>query len=143
MTHRFLRERLGSLDTAGVQQAAGVIKAERRAAAAAEREVLDRQGATTDAMEAKHDITLDTANVGDIHGDSDGVEPIGVSPRAVLAGLVALGAAVWVVPRARRAWQAKGQPRVEAWRALRAAAKTSATAQPDAVGGAGEGEALD
>lgn len=57
---------------------------------------------------------------------------------SVIAGLAALGAAVWVAPRAKTAWQTKGKPRVEAWRARRAAAKAPPAEQPGEVDGAGE-----
>lgn len=141
-THQFLRERLRSLDTKGVKEAAAAIKAERKTAAAAEQEALDRQGATTDAGDASADDMSVAANVGDYgdHGDYDydgnGVERTGSSPGAVIAGLVALGTAVWAAPRVKTAWQTKGKPRVEAWRARRSAARASPAEQPAEVDGA-------
>jgi hypothetical protein len=87
-THRFLRERLRLLDTEGVREAAAAIKAERKAAAA-EREALSRQDATTNASDATDIPALEETEAGDDE-DSNRVDRTGVSPGAVIAGLAAL-----------------------------------------------------
>jgi hypothetical protein len=140
-THRFLREHLRSLDTKGVPEAAAAIKTERQAAAAAERKALDRQGATPDASDASSDRISVGENVDDYDYDYDfydgnRVEDTESSPGAVIAGVVALGTAVWAAPRVKTAWQSKGKPRVEAWRARRSATKASPAEQPSKADGA-------
>lgn len=107
-THRFLRERLASLDTEGVQEAVALNKAERKAGALAEGQSPNSQGASTG--------FLDTPEIDAVYfGDDDEDEEI--APGAVVIGLIAIGAAVWAAPRVRAVWHAKYKPRLEAWRA--------------------------
>ncbi len=106
-THRFLGERLASLDTEGVQEAVALNKAERKAAALAEGQASHSQGATTGVLNVP---TIDAVYFGDDDEDAE------FAPGAVIVSLIAIGAAVWVAPRVRAVWHAKYKPRLEAWR---------------------------
>lgn len=131
-THRFLRERVGVLDTDGVREEAAEIKAARKAQERAEREA--RASEPADVADNADGDCADLTDY-DLH-DSDEEATEGtasIDVKWILAGFVSLGAAVWVAPQAKRAWQTKGKPRLDEWRARRRDTDLAEAGEPGEV----------
>jgi hypothetical protein len=113
-THRFLRERLHALNTEGVREAAAAIRAERATAPRPKRD------AQQDAVDGDGASFLEQTDEG-----ADVGAPASGFPVKTAAVAAAIGAAIWAVPRLKRAWRTTGNPKVAAWRARRSAKRHS------------------
>ena len=125
-THRFLRERIDALQTEGVRQEAAAIKAARKVSEKAEREARANHPAD-DALNAEDDKSELTAL--DPHDEEFIDAPPSTNAKWIVAGALAIGGAVWVTPNAKRAWQAKARPRLDAWRTRRRSSDTASSSR--------------
>lgn len=109
-THRFLNKHLPDLRTDGVTEKAAILRAERKAAQKVERAAAASQVAEASVPAAPSA----TPRAKRLPGSVDTADLVRFTVGAIVT-------VVWIAPHAKAAWETKAKPRVEAWRARRAA----------------------